>query len=61
MRPQAKQISINISHRLRWLHCVLLLVHKDDNYYYSHESLSAHSELGNLLTYKFQSQFILSS
>ena len=55
MRPQTKQVCINISPRLMWLNNVLLLVHEDNNYHYSCKSLSAHSELGNLLTFKFQS------
>lgn len=38
-----------------WLKNVLLLVHEDNKYHYSCKSLSAHSELGNLLTFKFQS------
>lgn len=38
-----------------WLKNVLLLVHEDNKHHYSCKSLSAHAELGNLLTFKFQS------
>lgn len=52
MRLQTKQISINSSPRLM-LNNMLLLLHEDNIYHYSWKSLSAHSELGDLLTCKF--------
>lgn len=50
-RLQTKQISINSSPRLMLNNVLLLLC--EDIYHYRCKSLSAHSEIGNLLTCKF--------